>query len=181
MYRVNHQCQNCGRAHARGLYPSHGDAGDVQGRRRALVGVIAPWRAADVMDLECEFVPADCTVSELLAHPSSGAPAHLLGTASQLVGVVSRGRLASAVEAGLLSEPLASLVDARLVHGHADHPTDVILDRLARSHGVLPIVSREDATRMVGVITVDHIWRFEHRRRETRLPTLLQSDNRARE
>jgi CBS domain-containing protein len=168
MYRLKLKCQNCGHTHARGMCPSYGDAGHVQGRHPEIVGVIVPWLAADVMDLECEFVPADCTVSELWAHSSRSAPAHLVGTASQLVGLVSRGRLTSAVEAGLLSEPLASLVDAKLVHGHADHPARVVLDRLAHSHGVLPIVSREDATRMIGVVTVDHIWRFEQRRRETR-------------
>jgi demethylmenaquinone methyltransferase/2-methoxy-6-polyprenyl-1,4-benzoquinol methylase len=77
-----------------------------------------------------------------------------------LVGVVSRERLARAVDAGILSEPVASLVDARLVHGHPDHPADVVRERLARSHGVLPIVSREHATRMVGVVTIDHLRRF---------------------
>jgi CIC family chloride channel protein len=140
----------------------------------------SPWRAADVMDLQCEFVPADRTVGILWSHASqNGAPAYLVGSASQLVGVISRERLAGAVEAGLLSEPLASLVDASLVHGHADHPADVVLERLARSHGVLPILSREEATRMIGVVTVDHIWRFMQRRRGPDSPQSTQAVNRA--
>jgi chloride channel protein, CIC family len=124
------------------------------------------WVAGDVMDLDCEFVPPDHTVAALWAHASAnGSPAYLVGTPSQLVGVVSRERLVEAVDAGILTEPLTSLVDARLVHGHADHPGDVVLDRLAHSHGVLPIVSREHAMRVVGIVTVDHIWGFMQRRR----------------
>lgn len=124
------------------------------------------WVASDVMNLDCEFVPAEHTVAALWADASrKSAPAYVVGTPSHLVGVVSRERLADAVDAGILSEPVASLVDARLVHGHADHPAEIVLDRLAHSHGVLPIVSREQATRMVGVVTVDHIWRFIQRRR----------------
>jgi len=127
---------------------------------------VSTWAARDVMDLDCEWVPADHTVAALWAVASrNGASAYLVGTSSHLVGVVSRERLAEAVDAGILSEPVASLVDARLVHGHADHSADIVLDRLAHSHGVLPIVSRERATVMVGIVTVDHIWRFMQRRR----------------
>jgi demethylmenaquinone methyltransferase/2-methoxy-6-polyprenyl-1,4-benzoquinol methylase len=112
------------------------------------------------MDPECQFVSSDATVGDLWSRASrDDAPAYVVGTPATLVGVVSRERLARAVDAGILSEPVASLVDARLVHGHPDHPADVVLERLARSHGVLPIVSREHATRMVGVVTNDHLWR----------------------
>jgi demethylmenaquinone methyltransferase/2-methoxy-6-polyprenyl-1,4-benzoquinol methylase len=116
------------------------------------------------MDLEWEFVSSDTTVGDLWSRASrNDATAYVVGTPAMLVGVVSRERLARAVDAGILSEPVASLVDARLVHGHPDQPADVVRQRLARSHGVLPIVSREHATRMVGVVTIDHLWRFLQR------------------
>jgi demethylmenaquinone methyltransferase/2-methoxy-6-polyprenyl-1,4-benzoquinol methylase len=113
------------------------------------------------MDLQCEFVSSDTTVGDLWSRASrNDTPAYVVGTLARLVGVVSRERLARAVDAGILSEPVASLVDARLMHGHPDHSAHVVLERLARSHGVLPIVSREHAMRMVGVVTIDHLWRF---------------------
>jgi demethylmenaquinone methyltransferase/2-methoxy-6-polyprenyl-1,4-benzoquinol methylase len=126
--------------------------------------VSSPWLAADVMDLECEFVSSDTTVGDLWSRASrNDAPAYVVGTPAALTGVVSRERLARAVDAGILSEPVASLVDARLVHGHPDHPAEVVLQRLARSHGVLPIVGRESARRLLGVVTNDHLWRFMRR------------------
>jgi len=41
------------------------------------------------------------------------------------------------------------------VHAHPDHPIDAVLGRLAQSGGVLPVVSRADARRIEGVVTVD--------------------------
>jgi hypothetical protein len=52
---------------------------------------------------------------------------------------------------------VASLVDASYVHAHPDHPIDVVLDRLAESRGVLPVVSRAEARRVEGVVTTDSL------------------------
>jgi hypothetical protein len=124
------------------------------------------WIAADVMDEHCEFIDAGQTVGGLWPRAASrGARAFLVGTPTQLVGVVSCERLARAVEARIEAEPVCSLVDARLVHGHPDHPADVVLARLAASNGVLPIISREHAEQTVGVITTDHVLRFLRQRR----------------
>lgn len=111
------------------------------------------------------FVTRAAAAANWIHASRNGTPAYLVCSPSQLVGVVSRERLAQAVNADILNEPVASLPDARLLHGHIDHPADIVLDRLAHSHGMLPIVSREHARRTLGVVTVDHIWRFMQRRR----------------
>ena len=122
------------------------------------------WIAADVMDEHCEFIDAGQTVGGLWPRAASNnARGFLVGTPAQLVGVVSRERLARAVEAGIEAEPVCSLVGARLVHAYPDHPEDVVLARLAQSSGVLPVVSREHAEQTIGVITVDHVQRFLRR------------------
>jgi hypothetical protein len=137
------------------------------------------WIAADVMDEHCEFIDAGQTVGGLWPRAASrGARAFLVGTPAQLVGVVSRERLARAVEAGIDAEPVCSLVDARLVYGHPDHPADVVLARLAQSKGVLPIVSREHAEQTVGVITSEHVLRFL-RQRHGRASAMPSAGNRA--
>jgi CIC family chloride channel protein len=52
------------------------------------------------------------------------------------------------------------------VHVHPDHPLDVVLDRLAQSDGVLPVISRADTRRIEGLITADSVMTFmTHRSR----------------
>ena len=55
------------------------------------------------------------------------------------------------------ADPVASIVDQSFVHAHGDHPIDVVLERFAQSGGILPVVSRADAHRVEGVITIDSI------------------------
>jgi len=43
------------------------------------------------------------------------------------------------------------------VHVHPDHTLDVVLERLGRARGVLPVVDRADTGRVIGVITRDSI------------------------
>ncbi len=50
------------------------------------------------------------------------------------------------------------------VHAHPDHSSEIVLARLAQSNGLLPIVSREDAHHIVGVVTIDHVMRFMRNR-----------------
>jgi hypothetical protein len=51
-----------------------------------------------------------------------------------------------------------------MVHAHPDHPSETVLERLALSGGVLPIVSRDDAQHLLGIVTVPHIMQFMRRR-----------------
>ena len=51
------------------------------------------------------------------------------------------------------------------VHVHADHPLDVVLERFAQSAGLLPVVSREHATRVEGVVALEDVTRFVEGRR----------------
>jgi CIC family chloride channel protein len=129
--------------------------------------VMSPtWTASDVMGPHAEFVPQDRTVGAVWeqARTDGGGP-YLIGTPEQLIGILTRDRLMSAVDDGRSSELVGSLVETSVVHAHPDHPSDVVLERLAQSGGLLPIVSREQARSTVGVVTLDHIMRFVRRRR----------------
>jgi hypothetical protein len=63
--------------------------------------------------------------------------------------------------------PVAALVPDSFVHAHADHAIDVVIERLAESGGVLPIVSRTDVHRVEGVVTPDSILNLRDRRQAT--------------
>jgi hypothetical protein len=71
---------------------------------------------------------------------------------------VSQGNGAPPVLIGTLLEP-------GTVHAHPDHPSEMVLQRLAQSSGVLPIVSRDDARRILGVVTFPQIMAFMRRQR----------------
>ena len=48
-------------------------------------------------------------------------------------------------------------------HDVRHHSIDVVLNRFALGHGILPVVSRGDARRVDGVITLDSVARFMNR------------------
>ena len=93
------------------------------------------------------------------------------------MGVVTGARVAQALEAGEGAAPVGSLLDGPGVHAHPDHDSDTVLERLGEADGLLPIVSREDVQRVIGVVTVADVLRFMRRRskatggRETAAPT----------
>ncbi len=91
----------------------------------------------------------------------------------RLVGVVTRAQLEKLREAGRATDRLDALAPDEFVHAHPDHPIDVVLERLAESDGVLPVVSRTEARRVEGVITRDSILRggAERRRRAGTTPS----------
>jgi CIC family chloride channel protein len=81
------------------------------------------------------------------------APALLVGNGDRLLGSVTRQQLEQTTE-GSAPGSLGSLVPKTpFIHAHADHPIDVVLDRLAESGGVLPVVSRADVHKLEGVVT----------------------------
>jgi CIC family chloride channel protein len=91
------------------------------------------------------------------------APAYLVGTRDRLEGSVTRRQLEQWYESGKAADPIVALLGDSFVHVHPDHPIDVVLERLSRSGGMLPVVSRTEAHRLEGVITPDSLLTFEHR------------------
>ena len=129
------------------------------------------WLARDVMVGDAAFIPAHEPVAHAWeALRASGRRAHLVGSRERLVGVVTLDRLAAAMDGGLSSEPVGSLVDEPMVHAHPDHPLDVVLARFAESPGLLPVVSRQDTQRLEGVVTLEDAVRMMGRARTNPLP-----------
>jgi CIC family chloride channel protein len=93
------------------------------------------------------------------------APACLVGTGDHLLGAVSASRLAEAIAQGRGADSMSALVEGPLAHAHPDHTLAVVLERLAQSEGVLPIVSRRDVRRLEGAVTLEDVSRFLGRRR----------------
>jgi CIC family chloride channel protein len=125
----------------------------------------ASWTAADIMGSDVSLIAPETPVQSLWdTSRSGGGQAFLIGTAQRLVGVVSAQQLASAVKSGHLSDPVGVLLTPKMVHAHPDHPSETVLERLALSGGLLPIVSRDDAQQVLGVVTFPHIMQFMRKR-----------------
>lgn len=84
-----------------------------------------------------------------------------------LTGMVRIREISAAVADGHGAAPLASLIahesggsgDA-LAHVHADHPLSLALNRMgATNHTVLPVVSRANVRRLLGVVTLPDVLR----------------------
>jgi CIC family chloride channel protein len=124
------------------------------------------WTAADVMSSETNLVPSETSVQSLWETSGrNGTTTFLVGTPERLVGMLSAQRLVAAMESGRSSDPIGSVLDPEMVHAHPDHPFETVLERLARNGEVLPVVSRDDARRVLGVVTFPHILRFMRTRR----------------
>jgi CIC family chloride channel protein len=117
------------------------------------------WRAERIMRPPVPAVSPETTVAEALALAGTH-PGVIVGAAHQAIGVVARDRLVRAAEDGGPDRPLSTLIGDDWPHVHPDHPLDVVGDRLATSGGMLPVVSRTDARRVVGVITRDDLLRW---------------------
>lgn len=121
----------------------------------------ATWTAADVMTAAPPLAPGDATVASLWHQaPNRSAIGWLIGTGERLEGAVATARLADAIATGEGDAPVRSLLDGDLVHAHPDHPSDIVLERLAAGSGLLPILSREDGARAVGIVTTGGVVRF---------------------
>lgn len=127
---------------------------------------IPSWTAADVMQTDLNPIASDISVQHLLESATQeGAAAFLIGTPERLAGVVTLQQLGVAVDSGRGADPLASLLNGEIVHAHPDHASETVLERLAHSGGLLPVVSRDDAHRVLGVVTFHQIMQFIRARR----------------
>jgi CIC family chloride channel protein len=115
--------------------------------------------AADVMTADFEMLPGDTAIVDAAAMEGAGDSVHLVGDGREFLGIVDFEELRGAISAGRGAESIRSLAVSTPVHAHPDHPIDILVERLAHSNGVLPIVSRADAKVVVGIVTVERIMR----------------------
>ena len=122
-------------------------------------------RARDIMKPVSLFIPEDSSVdqaSKLIANEPSDV--FLVGSPRRISGIVSRQAIEEAGRAGPAEAPLAPLVDSSWGHVHADRSLELALQRFRENRGLLPVLSRGEATRVEGVITLETILEFVRKR-----------------
>ncbi|MGE3840134.1 MAG: chloride channel protein [Vicinamibacterales bacterium] len=86
--------------------------------------------------------------------------AGLVGHRDRLAGLVTSARLRAAIDADRASEAVVNFMEDDFTHVHPDHPLEVVLDRLANGPGLLPVIARNNTTRVEGTISFDTVARL---------------------
>jgi CIC family chloride channel protein len=138
---------------------------DIHLPTAAVRGARPAWTAMAMMRTPASFIAPETTVAATLSLMLNGDAGFLVGTPPELIGIVTLDKVSAAVEAGHGLDRVRGWCEDPVVHVHPDHPLDVVLERFAQSPGLLPVVSREQASRVEGVITLDDVTRFVEGRR----------------
>jgi chloride channel protein, CIC family len=119
------------------------------------------WRACDVMTRDFTLVSPDSSV-QLASGIASQTNAQSLPVGSDgiYLGLVTRGQIERALSSGAANAVIASIVTDDCAHVHPDHPLELVLDRLAKNPGLLPVVSRSQTNRIEGMITPETVTQF---------------------
>ena len=121
-------------------------------------------RAGDIMTPARFFLSEDSSVGEAgQAIESESWETFLVGSKKKLAGLVTRHDIEEAIRAGRADASLRSLLVPEYAHVHPDHSLDLALQRFRQTPGLLPVVSRGEATRVEGVITLETIIEFVRR------------------
>ncbi len=122
------------------------------------------YRSGDFMNPNPLFIPENSSVQDVWALIANDpSPSYLVGSQQKLVGLVTRRDVEDGIRKGSGGVPVSSLLIPKWVHVHADHSIDVALERFRQSPGLLPVLSRGQANRVDGVITLETILQFVQR------------------
>jgi CIC family chloride channel protein len=119
------------------------------------------WRARDVMTRDFTLVSPDSSV-QLASGLASQTNAESLPVGSDgiYLGLVTRGQIERALSSGAANASIASIVTGDCARVHPDHPLELVLDRLAKNPGLLPVVSRDQMDCVEGMITPETVIQF---------------------
>lgn len=125
---------------------------------RAAAGV---RRASDMMKSALHWIRPDTSVEEA-AKMAAGSDTNyfLIGQDGLLSGLVLREGIDKAIRSGMGDAPITTLAIEHYEHVHPDHPIELVLERLGKNPGVLPVVSRSEVRKVQGVITPEALLQF---------------------
>jgi CBS domain-containing protein len=75
-------------------------------------------------------------------------------------GLVTRDQIERAMSSGAADTTIGTIVTDSYEHVHPDHPLELVLYRLAKNPGLLPVVSRRQVNRIEGIITRRSVSKF---------------------
>jgi len=119
------------------------------------------WRALDIMSRDFTMVPPDATAKNALALlEKSSLQSLLVGDDGLYTGLIQRDRAEELVNEGAGETPINGFLLVEFAHAHPDHPLEIVLERLSKNPGVLPVVSRKQVREVLGIITPQTVMHF---------------------
>lgn len=119
------------------------------------------WCARDIMTREFTLIsPANSIQQAAEIAAQSDAKSFLVGGEGVYSGLVTREQIERQLKSGAGDAPITTIVTDNYAHAHPDHPLELVLQRLAKNPGLLPVVSRSEMKRVEGVITPQSLVRF---------------------
>ena len=117
------------------------------------------------MTREFTMVPSGATVATVAnSFVEDGLKCLPVGDNHSLIGLVTWEQVQTAMTTGLGDKPISSIATRNFPHAHSDHPIEVVLERLDKSPGLLPVVDRKATGQLNGVITPQDVTRFVERK-----------------
>ena len=125
--------------------------------------VLSRVTAASVMTQDVVTLPDDITVAEALgvvgALEFNGYPVLRNGA---MAGLITTGDLRRLEAEGRQNEMIEAVMTRKVVHAHPDQTLDTVVLKLAqRELSQLPVVSRSDDGRLLGIITLRDVARAQ--------------------
>ncbi|HET6218782.1 MAG TPA: chloride channel protein [Acidobacteriaceae bacterium] len=112
------------------------------------------WRARDIMTREFVLLSPVISVEDAARMATENeAGSFLVGDNGLYSGLVTRDQIEQALQSGLATTPISTLVIKDHAHVHPDQPLELVLERLGKNPGILPVVSRGEVRHVEGVIT----------------------------
>jgi CIC family chloride channel protein len=119
------------------------------------------WRARDIMTNEFTLLQPTVSVEDAArVATENGAKCFLVGENGLYSGLVTRDQIEQTVQSGMAGTPISALVIKDHAHVHPDQPLELVLERLGKNQGILPVVSRSEVRQVEGVITPETMIQF---------------------
>ena len=118
-------------------------------------------RAREIMTSDFTMISPNASVANAAdTVAATNARCFLVGDDGTVSGLVMRERIDQELQSNRADEKIQELAISEFGHVHPDHSLEVVIDRLGKSPGLLPVVSRGNSQHVVGVITPQSLTQF---------------------
>jgi CBS domain-containing protein len=123
------------------------------------------WRARDVMTRDVKFLSEQLSIKQAWnAVQDTKVSTFLVGSSNRLAGAISRKAIEQALQSGHGEAPIVTIATRELTLLREDDSLESSLERFDTHTGLVPVFSRNDPQQLEGVITVDSILKFIHKK-----------------
>ncbi|HZD50229.1 MAG TPA: chloride channel protein [Silvibacterium sp.] len=120
-------------------------------------------RAQELMTPEFTMISPNASIASAAdAISKTNGKAFLVGDDGTVSGLITRD-LIEKEKTVKADAPVHDFAISEFEHVHPDHSLEVVIDRLGKSPGLLPVVSRSNAQQILGVITPQSLTQFVQR------------------